>query len=610
MKNLLAAIIATALPVVWAVAADTPAHKNVDVLKVNHIGYLTGDVKNAVYMGDEPLDQLTFTLTGEDGKKYDVSVAPANPWAPKKYAARLGFSSVTRPGSYTLTVKSKGGKTDCSKKIYIGDDAYSRIAIQEMPLTYLRQQRCGYNPAHDAKCHQHDGILVLSGKDDGKHVDVTGGWHDASDYLQYLTTSANTVYQMLFAYRQNPNVWGDTHDAAGRPGANGVADILDEARWGLEWMMKMNPADTLFLNQIADDRDHRYGGAPRGDNVDYGWGAGGARPVFPCYGKPYGLDKYKNDSKGLASSVGKFASSFGLGAEIFAATDPDFARELTRRSDNAYRIARANPGACQTACTVSPYYYEEDNWTDDMELAAMARYRATGDSVYRAEAVAYGRMEPVTPWMGADSADHYQWYPFINLGHYELAANGPERSRREFVRNMRSGLRRVVERGEDNVFLNGIPFIWCSNNLAVAFVTQAMLYRQLTGDNQFREAETAVRDWLFGTNPWGQVMMIMPAGMAPSPEDAHSAMSNMRVQGRPGRDFLIGGLVDGPIYTSKFNSLWGVHLRRGYDPFADVQNDVVVYHDDYSDYSTNEPTMDGTASLTFMLGVLAAHGTK
>lgn len=580
-------------------------------LKVNQIGYLPDDIKAAVYLGDEPLADLNFVLITPDGKQAIDSVVEAPAWEPKKTAARIYFSSYTKPGDYKLIVEDVGGTVLDSAPLYIGNDAYSRVSLHELPLVYLRQQRCGYNPAHDANCHTHDGILVLSGADDGKHVDVTGGWHDASDYLQYLTTSANTVYQMLFAYQKNPEIWGDEYDAMGKPGKNGVPDILDEARWGLEWMQKMNPADTLFLNQIADDRDHRYAGEPQKDNVDYGWGAGGARPVYPCYGKPYGLSKYKNDSKGLASSVGKFASSFGLGAEIFKDIDPDFAADMARRSGVAYEVAKANPGACQTACTISPYYYEEDNWVDDMELAAMARYRATGDSIYLADAVNYGRMEPITPWMGADSADHYQWYPFINLGHYELAKDGATpRARKEFLRNMRSGVQRVAERGADNAFLSGVPYIWCSNNLAVAFVTQAMLYRELTGDDTFREAETATRDWLFGCNPWGQMMIIMPAELGNSPTDPHSAMSDLKVQGRPGRDFLLGGLVDGPIYTDKFNSLWGVRLRKGYDPFAEVQNATVVYHDDYSDYSTNEPTMDGTASLTYMLGTLAAPGMK
>ena len=494
-----------------AVACATVASAQTSPLKVNQIGYLTDDIKVAVYSGDTPVSELQFVLSGPDGATSVDSVRTTAPWAPKKHAARIYFTGRRQPGEYTMEMRGGDGRTLDSRKIYIGDDAYSRHSLHEMPLVYMRQQRCGFNPAHNAACHTRDGRLVLSGDRDGEHIDVTGGWHDASDYLQYLTTSANAVYQMLFAYRQNPAIWGDSHDASGMPGANGVPDILDEARWGLEWMVKMNPSDTLFLNQIADDRNHRYGGAPAGDNVDYGWGPGADRPVFPCLGHPCGLRQYKNDSKGLASSVAKFASSFALGAEIFGKSDPAFADDLAARSANAYAVAKANPGACQTACTASPYYYEEDNWTDDMELAAMARHRLLGgDSAMMADAVAYGRMEPVTPWMGADSADHYQWYPFVNLGHYELAAQTDGRRRDEFVRNMRSGLRRVAERGSDNAFLNGIPFIWCSNNLAVAFVTQAMLYRQLTGDRQFAEAETAVRDWLFGTNPWNQVMMIVP----------------------------------------------------------------------------------------------------
>lgn len=164
--------------------------------------------------------------------------------------------------------------------------------MRELPLNYLREQRCGDNPVFGERCHQHDGYLVLAGDRDGEKVDVRGGWHDASDFLQYLTTSANTVYQLLFAYSQNPEGWADAYDATGRAGANGIPDILDEARWGLEWMLRMNPEDGLYLNQIADDRDHRFAGLPADDNVDYGWGEGQGRPVYPCSAEPYGI--YQN----------------------------------------------------------------------------------------------------------------------------------------------------------------------------------------------------------------------------------------------------------------------------------------------------------------------------
>ena len=72
------------------------------------------------------------------------------------------------------------------------------------------------------------------------------------------------------------------------------------------------------------------------------------------------------------------------------------------RADAAYQEGVKKPGACQTASVLSPYIYEEDNWVDDMELGAMELYKATGDNKYLAQALEYGRREPVTPWMGAD----------------------------------------------------------------------------------------------------------------------------------------------------------------------------------------------------------------
>ena len=570
--------------------------------RVNQMGYLENDIKVAVAMMPKTIDYIStesFLLENiANGNKHKIdSIKFTQPWEPMEMCARIYFSSVTTPGEYKLV-----GCGEQSPIFRIGNDVYA--GAQEIPLYYMRQQRCGYNPSLGTHCHQHDGILVLSGEDDGTYIDVTGGWHDASDYLQYLTTSANATTQMLIAYMINPNIWADNFDAAGNSGSNGIADILDEARWGLEWMIKMNPNDSLFLNQIADDRDHRMAVLPADDKVDYGWGEGKQRPVYPCAGYPYGLMGNLNDSKGLASSVGKFSSSFALGYAVFKRLDPKFANELKRRSGVAYEVAKAHPGACQTAPCTSPYYYEEDNWVDDMELAATLQYLLTHDNKFSKEAIDYGRQEPITPWMGADSAHHYQWYPFYNLGHLILASDAHDlKARDEFSRNVRSGLQRVQERGKDNAFINGIPFIWCSNNLTVALVTQAMLYRIQTNDTQFKELETSMRDWLFGVNPWGKCMIVGLPSNGDYPHDPHSALTNLnQIQ-------VTGGLVDGPVYYNIFKSLKGVHLRNE-DKYAPFQNNTVVYHDDYSDYSTNEPTMDGTASTTIFLGILATENNK
>ncbi len=75
-------------------------------------------------------------------------------------------------------------------------------------------------------------------RDDSAHIDVTGGWHDAADYLQYVTTSANATYQMLFAYSENPSAFGDKYSADGLVGSDGQPDLLNEIKWGLDWLIK------------------------------------------------------------------------------------------------------------------------------------------------------------------------------------------------------------------------------------------------------------------------------------------------------------------------------------------------------------------------------------
>ncbi len=85
-----------------------------------------------------------------------------------------------------------------------------------------------------------------------------------------------------------------------------------------------------------------------------------------------------------------------------------------------------------------------------------------------------------------------------------------------------------------------------------------------------------------------------------TPVDPHSAFTHLK-------NYPIdGGLVDGPVYGSIYNNLIGIHLSHP-DEYAPFQSGLAVYHDDYGDYSTNEPTMDGTASLVYLLAAKEAE---
>lgn len=571
-------------------------------LRVNQIGYLPDAPKVAVACSLDDVRIATFRVIAADGRTVHgpAPAEPAGSFAACASTHRLDFSDVRAPGEYRIIA---GDVT--SPTFVIGADVYAGAA--DTLLYYMRQQRSLYNPFYRDSVHQHtDALLVDHPTRAEEFIPVAGGWADAADYLQYVTTSAHATTMMLLAYRDYGVAFSDHFNAAGLPGANERLDVLDEARWGLEWLVRMFPEDGLLLNQIGDDRDHTHADLITADSSDYGWGMGGFRPVYPCTGAPQGLFQHKNRSDGLASTAGKFAAAMAFGAQMFADTDPQFAATLTTKARSAYALGRERPGVCQTAPGRGAYFYEEANWVDDMELAAAALYALTGEASFHAQGLEYAAAEPVTPWMGRDTARHYEFFPWHNQGHYELwratraegDTAGGDTNGALLAGYYAQGLEAVAARARTNGFRVGIPFIWCSNNLMASFATQAYLYRRMTGDDRFRDVEAAALDWLFGVNPWGVSMVIGLPADGNSPRDPHS-IASMKI----GVHTQLGGLVDGPVYRSIFENLLYVELREP-DEYAAFNTGFIVYHDDWGDYSTNEPIMDGTGNLTYLLAAM------
>ena len=563
-------------------------------IRVNQVGYVPDAPKVAIVCALDGQPVMEFTVTALAPQRTQRKAAMrSGSFGPCVETYRLDFSDVRVAGTYTLAVAGAD-----PVQVRVGAGVWNGGA--DTSLHYMRQQRSGWNPLFRDSVHRFDGNVVDDSGRVLKRVSVSGGWADASDYLQYVTTSANAAYVLLATHRDHPQAVFDNFDARGVPGGNRIPDVLDEARHGLEWLSRMFPSDSEMYNQLGDDRDHAFLDLIVDDSSDYGWGKGRERVVYPCTGRPQGLFAGKNRADGKASTAGKYASAFALGAQLYRQQDSAFAAGLEAKARAAYRVGRASPGVCQTAPGRSPYFYEEDNYADDMELAAAQLYALTRDTTFLAHAREYARMEPVTPWMGKDTANHYQWFPWHNNGHYELWRVGTAADKNLAAQFYRRGLEAVVARA-NNGFRIGIPFIWCSNNLMTAFATQALLYRRMTGDARFREYEQAAIDWLFGANPWGVSMVIgYPSGgnWARDPHSVHSY--------RFGADVLLGGLLDGPVYRSIYQNLRGIHLIQP-DEYAAFNTGFVVYHDDMGDYSTNEPIMDGTASLTYLLAALASR---
>ncbi|WP_375584195.1 glycoside hydrolase family 9 protein [Cyclobacterium xiamenense] len=570
------------------------AQKSVHI-RVNQLGYLASDVKEALVFSPGPLREKLQLRRAQDSSLV-LEERPlrikADTWGTFDYYYSFDFSSVKQPGSYFLQTKSTGVKTPA---FLIGPQAYA--GQQETLLEFMRQQRCGYNPTLDMVCHEKDGRSFYGPMPDSTYVDLSGGWHDAGDQLKYLITGSYATAHLLMAFELYPDRFADAYNALGQPGGNGIPDVLDEAKWGLDWIHKMHPAPDVLFHQVADDRDHRGFKIPNQDNSDYGWGANSYRAAYAATGTSQGLGKYKSKATGLANLAGRSAAAMALAARIWEEhlQDSIYAAKCRKAALSLYALGRKKEGYQQGNSFGAPYRYNEETWADDMEWAAAELYAMTKVPDYLNQAREYAlKSSNRDAWTVRDTAAHYQLYPFINMGHYALHRHVDKEFKATLEGYYREGIVYTLNRAMQNPFHIGVPFIWCSNNLLSSLIAQIILYEKMSGDDQFRPFLAAQRDWLFGRNPWGTSMFTGMPASGEYPEDVHTSVYVMLGLQVP------GGLVDGPIYRSIHDSLLGLTLTNP-DEFAALQNRHIVYQDDVGDYSTNEPTMDGTAGAVLMM---------
>jgi peptidoglycan/xylan/chitin deacetylase (PgdA/CDA1 family) len=572
-------------------------HRPPIFVRANQVGYGLREPKVAVAFSHATLPEKFSVVDATSLKTVFTGRVKKNSgaaWGQFTNHAELDFSEFKRAGNYFIRCGYA-----VSWPFAIGENIYA--PMPDALLEFMREQRCGWNPWLGTNCHQFDGRTAYGPLTNGSPLDASGGWHDAGDLLKYLLTSGNATAQMLLAYELNSRIthhassFADQTDALGNSATNGIPDILDEARWGLDWMLKLHHAPEQLYHQVADDRDHAGWRLPPDDPVDYGWGKGGARVVYFADGQPQGLRKYQSASTGVANLAGRYAAAMALAYQIWR-DDPqrkEFAEKCLRAGREVYALGRAKPGVQQGNSYGSPYRYEETTWADDMEWGAAELFRATGDKQFLADAKHYATLATDESWMGKEQTGHYQFYPFLNIGHFRLYDLVDDDFKKILAGYYRSGIERCVTAGEKNPYRIGVPFIWCSANLTVALTTQCAMYERMTGDTHYREFAAKQRDWLLGRNPWGTTLFTEIGSVFP--RDVHLMTTQLTHR------TVRGALVDGPVYDRIFKSLKGVTIREP-DPLAAFQG-AAVYHDDMHDYSSNEPTMDGTASAILMFAL-------
>lgn len=284
------------------------------------------------------------------------------------------FSSVTTPGTYEIVDPSANQR---SARFEIGDNLYRNVLIQAVRMFYY--QRAGQaKTASNAGAGWADGASHLKAGQDSQARrfldpnnantarDLRGGWFDAGDFNKYTSWAAGYVQDLLDAYTQNPTVFTDDFNIP--ESYNGIPDILDETKWGLDWLVRMQNSNGSVLSIVGLQTTSPPSSA-----------------TSPSY---YG------DASTSATLAA--AAAYAHGAKVFASLNnaamTTYANDLKTRAVNAWNWALANPnvvfrnndGANGTAGLGAGQQETDDGGRNELRLtAAIKLFAATGNTVYR-----------------------------------------------------------------------------------------------------------------------------------------------------------------------------------------------------------------------------------
>lgn len=488
---------------------------------------VNADTNQIVYTGDLS-DSINNTSAGETNKTGD-------------------FSSITQPGKYYITC----GNLDNSYTFEISDSVYSNLLDDSVRMLYL--QRCGEAVTDSDFGHPacHTGMATVYGTTD--KINVSGGWHDAGDYGRYIVPAAKTIADLLYAYEANPELYGDN---IGIPqSGNGTPDILDEARYELEWMMKMQRADGAVYHKVTCEN-------------------------FPGYVSPEKETAPLIVTPVSTTATADFCASMALAYEFYKDIDVNFANDCLERSERAWSFLEANPDLIfKNPEDITTGDYGDISDRDERYWAAAQLYRATGNSKYETA------LSEMYVLKGLDWSTVGDYGNLAILTAKNISKNSAiYTNAKDTIISQADSFVRISSNSPYGVALT--KFNWGSNmTVANAGIILGAAYKA-TGDSSYLDAANAQLNYLLGTNPVGECFFTGYGTV--SPENPHHRPS--MAAGKAMKGMLVGGV----------NQNLEDSAAKAY--CQDLPN-AKRYVDNAESYSTNEITIYWNSPLTYLVSL-------
>jgi endoglucanase len=417
------------------------------------------------------------------------------------------FSAVTRPGSYYLTI----GEAK-SPVFRIGDDIMKGLSVDALKYFYrtrsgieLKPEFAGATWARDAGHLSDAKVAAFAGTDaqgrkwdgGGLYVNGLGGWYDAGDFGKYVVNGGISVWTLQNAYERNPAAYKDGQLDIPESG-NTYPDILDEARWELDFMLRMqipagNPMAGMVFHKL---HDRKWSGVPS------------ALPTE----MDNNLELKDDCSTGRFAYEPTTAATLNLAAcaaqaaRLWAAFDPGFSARCLTAAKTAWAAARANPIALAgNVPGDGGGNYEDGTVSDEFYWAAAELFASTGDPEY----LSFLKSSPYwTAFPGLDpgKTSAMSWADTAALGDISLLSAssklGP--SDRAFLE---AQLIATADRYLDEVSKPGYGaplepsgYVWGSNSGVLNNAIVLALAYDATKKEAYRAAVAGAMDYLLGYN--------------------------------------------------------------------------------------------------------------
>lgn len=574
-------------------------------IRVNQLGYFTDGPKRATVISDARRAIPFQLLDAGDAVVGEGTTRPSgfDPTAGVRTHV-ADFSAYAVPGDgYRLV---SGDWT--SDRFSISDDVYGRLTVDA--LSWFYPQRSGIQIRGDiagkayARPAGHVGVAPNAGDrsvscltgEEAKalygdwscsyRLDVSGGWYDAGDHGKYAVNGAISVGQLLATYERALAFGGAKSPALGDrlsripERGNGIPDLLDEARWELQFLLSMMVPDGEPLAGMVHHKIH-----------DTAWTS---PPMLPSEDpKPRALHR--------PSTAATFdvAAAAAQAARLFAKDNPTFSAKLLAAARKAWVAANTNPVllAPKSEGNSGGGDYDDDDVSDELYWAAAELFLTTGDLKYLDALRASPHWSSdVLPPTGA-----FHWRNVAGFARLQLALYGealPKADREMVRRSVLTAARAFLPLQAAEPFgqiyrPRNHRYDWGSNQLILQNIIVLSAAFDLSGEKAFLNAARESMDYLLGRN--ALAMSYITGYGKRSPENQHSRWYAHQVDPtlpNPPIGSLAGGPNSTPVDAIAKERLKGCAPQT-------------CYVDDIEAYGSNEITINWNAPLVYVASFLA-----